>query len=371
MKKQFGISRRGLGRSGAVLGGILFSVGAAFLYQKLTALQVGADAGTYSLSFTVLVVLCAAAAYIFAALWIIRFLESRRDPAVSQEEPLETEQVQAADCLSDEEPDEAYVLPDPPAEDLEETAAGLRARCIASALASQRGAQEDLPVQEERFSKDADGWDALYAPSAFGSEEDAAEKLYADLPTQLPPGYTLPPELSEEEEAPLEEEAEDEEEEIADAAPAPAPSLWMLLPAVCTIFVFAAVLVVAASFWTCAGADGIRVARLGSVQQYGWDQIVSYTVDAELSDGEILLTFQMEDGRQIKIAPASYVETGAFSRQYKSIYQYWLYVDHLLTARGADKTVSRAEYLADTYRTREDESWEYVRQIIGYEDDFA
>ena len=358
MKGQTGPSQRGIGRSAVVVGGILFSVGAGFLYQKLTALQVGKGAFTYSLSYTIPVVVCAAAAYLIVALRLIRFFGNRNNTI--EEEVLEAEET--VEYLPEEVSDEEKYPWSEDSEPLpEETAAQQRAEKIASVLAAQRAAEIDLPVPEKDLSEESDEWDALYKAPDSIEENAAIREMYADLPTELPPGYTLPQELSEEEEESL--------EEIEEQEPRVRSPLWELLPAICAVVAFAAVLVFASSFWTKAGEDGIWVTRMGRVQQYSWDQVESYTVDAGFSGGELVLEFQMEDGRQVKIVPASYAQTDMFADQYENLYQYWLHADNILTAQGTDKTVSRVEYLADTYQTREDGSWQYVRQIIGYEEE--
>ncbi|MBS5725717.1 MAG: hypothetical protein KHW59_08080 [Clostridiales bacterium] len=353
-----GTSRGGIGRSAAVLGGILFSIGAGFLYQKLTALQVGKGVFTYSLSYTIPVVVCAAAAYLIVALRLIRVF-GNRDGTIEEDVP---EAEEAEEYFPEEEFDEAEPLLEDTQTIPEVTAAQQRAERIASALAAQRAAALDLPAQEENASEESDEWDALYKVPDSMEVNAAIREMYAELPEELPPGYTLPPELSEEEEESLEEEIEEEE-------PQARSPLRELLPAICAVAAFAVVFVLASSFWTKAGEDGIWIARMGKVRQYRWDQVASYTVDAGFSGGELVLEFQMEDGRQVKIAPASYVQTNEFVKQYENLYQYWLHIDNVLRTQGTNKTVSRAEYLADTYSTREDGSWQYVQQIIDYEEE--
>lgn len=357
MKSQ---SRMSLGRGvreGAVLlGGVLFAFGAGVLYQKLTGWQVGAGAFTYSLSYTIPVVLCAAAAYTIAALRIRRMVGERMD-FFEEDAAVESEEAELAEDISD---DVEYEILKPQEEESVPTAAQQRAEKIASALAAQRTAQVDLPPEEELHGEEDDAWDALYrAPEP--TEDAAVREMYADLPAKLPEGYELPDQTEEEQEDFWEDE---DLEELPPRSP-----FWEVFPILCAVSAFVLVLLFSSSFWTKAGDDGIWVSRFGKVRSYAWDQVTAYTVDAGFAGGEMKLTFQMSDGRQVKITPSSYAETDAFSDQYENLYQYWLHADNMLSAAGTDKTVAQKQYLADTYMSGEEEIWYYVRQIIEYEED--
>ncbi len=344
----------------AVVGGILFAILAGFLYQKLTGFYIGAGVFTYSLSYTIPVALCAAGAYLTAALQIRRMLLRH---AAASPEPEEMAASEEDHYISEDISDDSYVLPEKEAtEDPVIDAAGQRAEKIAAALAAQRGEEIDTTVQEESPSGEEDIWDAFYkVPPSFS--EDAIEDFYADLPANLPQGYVLPAQdWEEEEEEPLLDE-EIEEESIAQ------PLIWKFIPVVGVLLVLVGILWICASCWIGAGEDGFYAARMGSVRQYSWDQVTSYTIDAAFSSGEMQLCFQMKDGRQVKLSPASYAKTEAFADQYENLYQYWLHVDNILGKLGIEKTVAQREYLAETYRSREDGSWQYVQQLIGYEED--
>ncbi len=343
----------------AAAGGILFAALAGFLYQKFTGLHIGAGVFTYSLSYTIPVVLCAAGAYLAAALQIRRMLLRR---AAASQEPEEIPASEEEYYISEDLSDDSYILPErdvqpKPAID----AAGQRAEKIAAALAAQRGEEIDPAVQEETPSEEEDIWDAFYK-ALPSSSEDAVEDFYADLPANLPEGYALPAQdwEEEEEETLLDEETEEETPSR--------PLIWSLVPVVCVLLLLMGILWICASCWTGAGEDGLYAARMGGVRQYSWDQVTSYTVDAAFSSGEMQLYFQMKDGRQVKLSPESYALTEAFADQYENLYQYWLHVDNILGELGIEKTVTQREYLADTYRSREDESWQYVQQLIGYEE---
>lgn len=357
MKSQ---SRMTLGRGareGAVLlGGVLFALGAGFLYQKLTGRQVGTGVFTYSLSYTIPVVLCAAAAYTIAALRIRRIIGERMD-SFEEDTAMESEETEPAEDISD---DAEYEILEVQEEESVPTAAQQRAEKIASALAAQRTVQADFPLEEEPHEEDDSAWDALYCAPA-PAEDAAAREMYADLPQELPEGYELPVQ-SEDEETDFWEDEELEE------LPPRSPFLE-LLPILCAVSAFVLVLLFAASFWTKAGEDGIWVSRFGKVRAYTWDQVTAYTVDAGFAGGEMRLTFQMSDGRRVKIAPSSYARTDAFSDQYENLYQYWLHADNMLSAAGTDKTVAQKQYLADTYMSDDEGVWRYVQQIIEYEED--
>lgn len=348
---------RGIKDGAVLLGGILFALGAGFLYQMLTGRQIGTGAFTYSLSYTVPVVLCAAAAYMIAVLRIRRMIGDRTISAQEDEIPL-SEETESAQEFSD---DTAYeVLEVQEEEEFVPTAAQQRAEKIASALAAQRAEQRDIPVQEELHQKDDEGWDALYrAPEP--TEDAAARELYADLPQELPEGYELPCES--------EEEPEEfwEDEDMEDFRPC--SPVREVLPIFSAVSAFVLILLLATSFWTKAGEEGIWVSRFGKVRAYTWDQVTAYTVDAGFAGGEMKLTLQMKDGKQVKIAPSSYAQTSVFSDQYENLYQYWLHADNMLAAAGADKTVVQTQYLADTYMSGEEEIWYYVRQIIEYREE--
>ncbi len=346
---------RGVKEGAVLLGGVLFAFGAGFLYQKLTGRQIGTGAFTYSLSYTIPVVLCAAAAYTIAALRIRRMVGERMD-FFEEEAAMESEEAELAGTISD---DVEYEILEPQEESVP-TAAQQRAEKIASALAAQRTVQVDLPPEEEPRGEDDDAWNALYRVSE-PTEDAAVQELYADLPNELPEGYELPDQS--------EDEAEDfwEDEKLEELPPR--SPFWEVLPILCAVSAFVLVLLFTASFWTKAGDDGIWVSRFGKIRAYTWDQVTAYTVDAGFAGGEMKLTFQMSDGRQVKIAPSSYTETGMFSDQYENLYQYWLHADNMLSAAGADKTVAQKQYLADTYMSDDDSVWRYVRQIIEYEED--
>lgn len=347
---------RGVKEGAVLLGGVLFAFGAGFLYQKLTGRQIGTGAFTYSLSYTIPVVLCAAAAYTIAALRIRRMVGARID-SFEEDAAIVPEETEPAEDLSD---DMEYEVLEVQEEESVPTAAQQRAEKIASALAAQRTLQADFPPEEEPQGADDDAWNALYRVPA--EEEDAAAReMYADLPKELPEGYELP---AEEED----EEPDFWEDEKLEELPPRSP-FWEVLPILCAVSAFVLVLLFTASFWTKAGDDGIWVSRFGKIRAYTWDQVTAYTVDAGFAGGEMKLTFQMSDGRQVKIAPSSYTETGMFSDQYENLYQYWLHADNMLSAAGADKTVAQKQYLADTYMSDDDSVWRYVRQIIEYEED--
>lgn len=348
-----------LSAAAAVLGGGLFAACSACLYQKMTVMKVGKGAFTYSLSYTIPIVFGAVVVYLVAVLRIRRIIINRKvtfdegeDVPVREEEEAVLEET--SDII-------AYDMPAYPETEPVVTAAQQRAEKIASALAAQRSVEIDFPADEEEAPETADMWDALYPTPALKEEADIHD-LYANLPAELPPGYTLP------QESPEEESAEFPEEEIEEEVHPRSPVREML-PVVCVLAVFVMLLLAASSFWIKAGEDGIWVSRMGKVREYAWDQVAAYTVDAQLSGGELVLKFQMEDGLQVKIAPASYAETEIFADQYENLYQYWLQADHKLSALGADKTVIRAEYLVDTYMFREDGSWQYVQQLIDYEEE--
>ncbi len=347
---------RGIKDGAMLLGGILFALGAGFLYQKLTGRQIGTGAFTYSLSYTVPVVLCAAAAYMIAVLRIRRMIGDRAG-VLQEEEIALPEEVEAVQDIPD---DTEYNFSDMQEEEPAPTAAQQRAEKIASALAAQRAEQRDIPLQEELYQKDDEGWDALYrAPEP--TEDAAARELYADLPQELPEGYELP--------WASEEETEDfwEDEDMENFRPR--SPVREVLPVLCAVSAFVLILLLAASFWTKAGEEGICVSRFGKVRAYTWDQVTAYTVDAGFAGGEMKLTLQMKDGKQVKIAPSSYAQTSVFSDQYENLYQYWLHADNMLAAAGADKTVVQTQYLADTYMSGEEEIWYYVRQIIEYREE--
>lgn len=356
MKSQSRMSLgRGIREGAVLLGGVLFALGAGFLYQKLTGRQVGAGVFTYSLSYTIPVVLCAAAAYMIGALRIRRMFGLRME-SFEEDAAIVPEETEPTEDLSD---DTEYEILEVQEEESVPTAAQQRAEKIASALAAQRALQLDFPQEEKLHREDDDAWNTLYCAPA--EEEDAAvREMYADLPQELPEGYELPAE--EEDEEP--DFWEDEElEELPPRSP-----FWELLPILCAVSAFVLVLLFAASFWTKAGEDGILVSRLGKVRTYTWDQVTAYTVDAGFAGGEMRLIFQMSDGRQVKITPSSYTQTDAFSYQYENLYQYWLHADNMLSAAGADKTVVQKQYLTDTYMSGDEGDWYYVRQIIEYEE---
>ncbi len=343
----------------AVAGGILFSVGMGLLYQKFIGLQIGTGVFTYSLSFTIPVVLCAAGTYLAAALLIRRILLQR--VSVLQE-PDELPAFKEDDYISDDFSDEPYIPSEeenPP--DLVSGAVGQRAEKIASALAAQRGAAIDTAMQEQTVSEEENNiWDTFYNRPA-SSEEDIIENFYADVPEELPEGYVLPEQNLEEEE---QESLLEEEVEICTRS-----LLWDFMPIVCILLLFSGILWIFTSCWTKAGEDGLLAARMGGMRQYSWDQVASYEVKAAFSSGEMKLCFRMKDGRQVKISPGAFAQTGLFADQYENLYQYWLHVDNILEERGIEKTVAQREYLADTYISKEDGSWQYVRQIIEYEEE--
>ena len=356
---------RGIKEGAAIAGGLLFALGTGGLYQKLTELHVGADIFTYSLSYTILVVLCAAGAYLAAALQIRRILLCRAVPQEPEEEMPTPEEAHYVSENPSDEIDDRYALPEEKeALDPAADAAVQRAEKIAAALAAQRGEGADPGVQEKEPSDEEKLWDAFYkAPPS--SDEDAVEDFYADLPGELPEGYSLPTQDWEEEEAdPVWEEEPEEERPFQ-------PLIWNFVPIACVLVLLVGVLWICTSCWTGAGENGICVSRVGGVRQYSWNQVASYTVDAALSSGELQLHFQMKDGSRVKLSPASYAQTEAFADQYENLYQYWLHVDNTLGALGIEKTVTQREYLADTYRSREDGSWQYVQQLIGYMEDPA
>lgn len=357
MKSQTRMSPgRGVKEGAVLLGGILFAFGAGILYQKLTERQIGAGVFTYSLSYTIPVMLCAAAAYTIAALHIRRIVGERMD-SFEEDAVVESEEAEWAEGISD---DVEYELLKPQEEESVPTAAQQRAEKIASVFAAQRVVQVDLPPKEESYGEEDDAWDALYrAPES--TEDAAVRKMYEDLPLKLPEGYELPDQA--------EEEQEDfwEDEDLEELSPR--SLFWEVFPILCVALVFVLVLLFTASFWTKAGDDGIWVSRFGKVRAYTWDQVTAYTVDVGFAGGEIKLIFQMSDGRQVKISPASCAETGMFSDQYENLYQYWLHADNMLSAAGADKTVVQKQYLADTYMSDDDSIWRYVREIIEYEED--
>lgn len=353
-------SPRGIKEGAAVAGGILFAALTGFLYQKLTGLQIEADVFTYSLSYTIPVVLCAAGTYLIAALQIRRILLCRAAPQEPEEEMPAPDE---AHYISEDSSDDICALPEgKTAPDPETDAAVQRAEKIAAALAAQRGEAIDPVIQKGRSSKEEDIWDAFYKMPPSPSE-DAVEDFYADLPMELPEGYTLPVQDWEEEEEDSLLEAEPEEEIR------PRSLVWNFVPVVCVLVLLVGILWICASRWTGAGEDGFYAARMGGVRQYSWDQVTSYTVEAALSSGEMRLYFQMKDGRHVKLSPESYVQTETFADQYENLYQYWLHVDNILGDLGVEKTVIQREYLADTYRSREDGSWQYVQQLIGYEEE--
>ena len=135
---------RGVKEGAVLLGGVLFAFGAGFLYQKLTGRQIGTGAFTYSLSYTIPVVLCAAAAYTIAALRIRRMVGERMD-FFEEDAAMESEEAELAGTISD---DVEYEILEPQEESVP-TAAQQRAEKIASALAAQRTVQVDLPPEEE------------------------------------------------------------------------------------------------------------------------------------------------------------------------------------------------------------------------------
>lgn len=240
-------------------------------------------------------------------------------------------------------------------------AVGQRAEKIASALAAQRGAAIDTAMQEQTVSEEENNiWDTFYNRPA-SSEEDIIENFYADVPEELPEGYVLPEQNLEEEE---QESLLEEEVEICTRS-----LLWDFMPIVCILLLFSGILWIFTSCWTKAGEDGLLAARMGGMRQYSWDQVASYEVKAAFSSGEMKLCFRMKDGRQVKISPGAFAQTGLFADQYENLYQYWLHVDNILEERGIEKTVAQREYLADTYISKEDGSWQYVRQIIEYEEE--
>ena len=145
--------------------------------------------------------------------------------------------------------------------------------------------------------------------------------------------------------------------------------LWDCVPIVCILLLFSGILWLFTSCWTRADKDGFLAARMGNLRQYSWDQVVSYEVKAAFFSGEMQLCFQMKDGRQVKISPESFAQTDIFADQYENLYQYWLHVDNILGERGIEKTVAQREYLAGTYMSKEDGSWQYVRQIMEYEEE--
>lgn len=354
-------SRMSLGRGvkeGAVLlGGVLFALGAGFLYRKLTEQQVGTGVFTYSLSYTVPVVLCAAAAYMVTVLRIHRIIGYQTASYEEDEIPVPvSEETEPAQEVPDGATYESLEFQE---EESIPTAAQQRAEKIASALAAQRVAQADLSLEEESRLDEESVWDAFYQ-MPDPDEDMAMRELYADLPAELPEGYELPSESEQEQSA----EVWDEEEKTEEIRPR--SLFWEFLPVLCAFAAFVLVLLLAASFWTKAGEEGIWVARMGKVRAYTWDQVEAYTVDSGFAGGEMILNFQMSDGRKVKITPSSYAKTDAFSDQYENLYQYWLHADNMLAAAGADKTVSEPEYLADAYMSGADDAWYYVRQIIGY-----
>ena len=230
----------------AVAGGILFSVGMGLLYQKFIGLQIGTGVFTYSLSFTIPVVLCAAGTYLAAALLIRRILLQR--VSVLQE-PDELPAFKEDDYISDDFSDEPYIPSEeenPP--DLVSGAVGQRAEKIASALAAQRGAAIDTAMQEQTVSEEENNiWDTFYNRPA-SSEEDIIENFYADVPEELPEGYVLPEQNLEEEE---QESLLEEEVEICTRS-----LLWDFMPIVCILLLFSGILWIFTSCWTKAGEDG-------------------------------------------------------------------------------------------------------------------
>lgn len=354
---------RGIKEGVAVVGGILFSAAVGFLYQKLTELHIGSGVFTYSLSYTIPVVLCAAGVYLAAALQIRRIALRRAVPQELEEEMPDSGE---ARYVSEDSFEAACPLPEKEEKtdpDPVTDAAVQRAEKIAAALAAQRMEEAAFADQEETPLGEEDIWDTFYKASP-SSSEDTAEDFYADLPSELPEGYTLPDQdLEEEEEISFMEEEAIVEETVSRHL------IWNFVPVVCALLLLMGVLWICTFCWTGAGADGLYTARMGSVWHYSWDQVESYTVDAAFSSGEMRLYFQMTDGRQVKVSPESYAQKKTFADQYENLYAYWLHVDNILGVLDIEKTVTQKEYLADTYRSREDGSWQYVQQLIGYKED--
>lgn len=185
-----------------------------------------------------------------------------------------------------------------------------------------------------------------------GEKEEETEDVYASVSEEIPEGYEIRSEQTEE------EEDGDGEEPVVYYSRAP---LFIVAAAILLISLGVAF----AMSYNCniVTEDGVIKNTLFYKKEYLFADATGYTVSSALS-GDIKLALKTEDGAELDLTPASYVQLAPYGEKYADGFEYLIDLEAKLDSAGAKKTVRDRQSIVSFYETENGKLPENIEKII-------